>query len=156
MSWSKTICHPVGLGVRMHQLHLCRGVRLPQMGLPVGRGWRPVMLKDRTQVVEHSMTCNTPLWLFLGLDGRSERPPPINRLVTSSPSTYMIAPTLLPLWQPPTLFIIWVLEGGGCGSKCPGNDVKLYLMVRLQFWRSGECGVPLHHHFPLVQSDPEW
>ena len=62
------------------------------------------MLKDRTQVVEQSMTYNTPLWPFLGLDGRSERPTPINRLVTSSPSNYMIAPTL---------FIILVLEGGG-------------------------------------------
>ena len=91
------------------------------------------MLKDRTQVDEQPMTCNIPLWHFLGLDGRSERPPPINRLATSSPSTYMIAPTLLPLWQSPTLFIIWVLEGGGRGYTCPGYDVKLYLMVRFQF-----------------------
>ena len=93
-----------------------------------------------------SSPCNTPLRPLIRLDGRSERPPPINRLVTSSPSTYMIFPTLLPLWQAPTLFIIWVLEGGGCGSTCPGNDVKLYLMVRFQFWRFGECGAPLHHH----------
>ena len=83
------------------------------MGPPVGRGWRPVMLKDGTQVAEQSMTCNTPLRPVLRLDGRSERPPLINRLVTSSLSTYMIAPTLLPLWQAPTLFIIWMLEGGG-------------------------------------------
>ena len=114
----------------MHRLHICRGVRLPQRGPPVGRGWRPVMLKDRTQVVGQFMTCNTPLWPYLGLDWRSERPPTINRLVTSSPSTYMIAPTLLPLWQSPTLFIIWVLEGGGCESTCPGNDVKRNLMVK--------------------------
>ena len=92
------------------------------MGPPVGRGRRPVMLKDRTQVDEQFMTCDTPLWPYLRLDGRSERPPPINRLATSSPSTYMIGPTLLPLWQSPTLFIIWVLEGGGCGSTCPGNE----------------------------------
>ena len=48
--------------------------------------------------------------------------------------------------QFPTHFIIWVLEGGGCGSTCPVNDVKLYLMVRFQIWRFGECGAPLHHH----------
>ena len=114
-------------------------------------------VKDRTQVVEQSMICNNPLWSFLGLDGRLERSPSINRLVTSSHSTYMIFPTLLPLWQSPTnLFIIWVLEGSGCGSTCPGNDVKLYLMVRFQFWRFGECGAPLHHHCSLVHSDPEW
>ena len=103
------------------------------MGPPIGRGWRPVMLKDGVMVDEQSMTCNTPLRPLLRLDGRSERPHPINRLVISSPSTYMIAPTLLPSWQAPTLFIIWVLEGGGCGSICPGNDVKLYLMVKFQF-----------------------
>ena len=57
---------------------------------------------------------------------------------------------------PPTLFIIWVLEGSGCGSTCPGNDVKLYLMVRFQFWRFGECGAPLHHHCSLVHTGPEW
>ena len=28
-----------------------------------------------------------------------------------------------------------------------GYDTKLYLMVRLQFWRSGEYGVPLHCHY---------
>ena len=70
------------------------------------------MLKDGTQVPEQSMTCKTPLWRLLGLDGRSERPPPINRLVMSSPSTYMIVQILLLLWQALTLFIIWVLEGG--------------------------------------------
>ena len=140
----------------MHRLHLGRGVRFPQIGPPVGRGWRPVMLKDGVLVDELSMTCNTPLRPLLRLDGRSETPPPINQLVTSSPSTYMIAPTLLPLWQSPTIFIIWVLEGGGCGSTCPENDVELYLMVRFKFWRFGECGAPLHHHCSLVHSDPEW
>ena len=111
------------------------------MGLPVGRGWRPMMLKNGIQVAEQSMTCNTPLWPFLGLDGRSERPPPINRLVTSSPSTYMIFSTL---------FIIWVLEGDDWGSTCPMNDLKLYLMVRFQFWKFGECGAPLHHNYSSV------
>ena len=95
------------------------------MGPPVGHEWRPVMLKDGTQVAEQPMTCNIPLWPLLSLYGWLEWPPPINRLVTSSPSTYTIAPTLLPSWQVPTLFIIWVLEGGVCGSTCPGNDVKL-------------------------------
>ena len=41
-------------------------------------------------------------------------------------------------------------------STCPGNDVKLYLMVRFQFWRFGECGAPLYHHCSQVYSDPEW
>ena len=91
----------------------CTFAETPPMGPPVGRGWRPVMLKDRTRVDEQFMTCNTPLWPYLRLDGRPERLPPINQLVTSSPSTYMIFPILLPLWQAPTLFIIWVLEGGG-------------------------------------------
>ena len=70
------------------------------------------VLKDVAQVDEQFMTCNTPLWPYLGLVGLSGCRQ-INRLVTSSPSTYMIAPTLLPLWQPPTLFIIYVLVGGG-------------------------------------------
>ena len=93
---------------------------------------------------------SSPLRPLLRLDGRSERPLLINRLVTSSPSTYMSAPTLLPLWQSPTLFIIGVLESGVCGSTCPGNDVKLDLMVRFQFWRFGECGAPLHQPGEVV------
>ena len=60
----------------------------PPTGPPVGCGWRPVMLKDGILVSEQSMTCNTPPWLLLELDGRSERPAPINQLVTSSLSTY--------------------------------------------------------------------
>ena len=33
---------------------------------------------------------------------------------------------------------------------CPGYDTKLHLMVRLQFWRFGECGVPLNClYFPV-------
>ena len=74
------------------------------MGLPVGRGWRPVMLKDGVMVDEQSMTCNTPLRPLLRLDGRLERPPPINRLVTSSPSTYMIAPNPIALMAIPNPF----------------------------------------------------
>ena len=31
-------------------------------------------------------------------------------------------------------------------------DTKLYLVVRLQFWRSGECGD--HCHFSQIYSDP--
>ena len=27
---------------------------------------------------------------------------------------------------------------------CPGYNTKLYLIVRLQFWRSKECEVPHH------------
>ena len=54
------------------------------MGLPVGCGWRPVMHEDGILVAERSMTCNTPLWPLLGLDGRSEGPDLINRLVMSA------------------------------------------------------------------------
>ena len=72
-----------------------------------------MMLKDGILVDEQSMTCNTPLWLLLGLDGQMARwTPLISRLAMSSLSIYMIVPTLLLLWKPPTLFIIWVLEGG--------------------------------------------
>ena len=28
-----------------------------------------------------------------------------------------------------------------------------YLMVRLQFWGYGECGLPLHFHYSKVHSD---
>ena len=37
-----------------------------------------------------------------------------------------------------------------------GYDTKLYLMVRLQFWRSGECIIPFHCHYCWVYSDLEW
>ena len=40
-------------------------------------------------------------------------------------------------------------------KKSPGSYVKLYLMVRFQFWRFGECGAPLHHYCYLIHSDPE-
>ena len=87
------------------------------------------MLKDGTQVGEQSMTCNTPLKSLLRLEGRAERPHPINWLVTSSPSIYMIAPTLLPLWQALTLFIIWVLEGGGSSFGGLGNVEHLFITI---------------------------
>ena len=94
--YTQFVDRPVGWGFIMYQLHLCRGIRLPQMGPPAGRGWRPVMLKAGVMVDEQSMTCNTPLRPLLRLEGLSETPPPINRLVASGPSTYMIVPTLLP------------------------------------------------------------
>ena len=31
-----------------------------------------------------------------------------------------------------------------------------YLMVTLKSWNSGECGVPLHYHYPQIQSGPAW
>ena len=71
------------------------------------------MLKDRILVAEQSMACNISLWSSLGLDELSERPPSINWVIKSSPSTYMIVPTLLSLCQASTHFIIYVLEGGG-------------------------------------------
>ena len=36
---------------------------------------------------------------------------------------------------------------------CPEFDIKLYMMARLQLWRSG---VPLHCHYSQVHSDPKW
>ena len=86
--FSCSVASPIGWGNRIRRLHLCRGVRPSQTGPPVGHGWRPVMLRDGILVVEQTMTCNTPPWPLLELDGRLERPPPINRLVTSSLSTY--------------------------------------------------------------------
>ena len=40
--------------------------------------------------------------------------------------------------------------------RCLGYDTKLYLMVRLQMWRSKECWVPLHCHYSQVHSESEW
>ena len=41
-------------------------------------------------------------------------------------------------------------------SECLGQDNKRHLMVRLQFWRSGECGASLHYHYSHVHLHPEW
>ena len=35
------------------------------------------------------------------------------------------------------------------------HNSKLHLMVRLQFWRSRECGVPFYCHYSQVHSDLE-
>ena len=40
-------------------------------------------------------------------------------------------------------------------KQCSWHDTKLHLMVKLQFWRSGECGIPLHYHYSQVHSDSE-
>ena len=37
-------------------------------------------------------------------------------------------------------------------NKCPGYDTELHLMVRLQSWSFGECGVLLHCHYSQVHS----
>ena len=52
------------------------------------------------------------------------------------------------------------LQGGGGGkgpstNECPIYDNK-YLMVRLQKWNFGECGVPLHYYYFQVHPDQEW
>ena len=85
---SQIILSPVIWGNRIRQLHRWLRVKIPPTGPPVGHGWRHVMFKDGTLVAEQPMTCNTPPWHLLELDGRSERPTLTNRLVTSSPSTY--------------------------------------------------------------------
>ena len=33
------------------------------------------------------------------------------------------------------------------------NNTKLHLMVRIQFWRPGKYGVPLHCHYSQVYFD---
>ena len=39
---------------------------------------------------------------------------------------------------------------------CPGYVTRLHLMVRLEFWRSGECGVLFHCHYSHVHFDSRW
>ena len=36
------------------------------------------------------------------------------------------------------------------------NITLYHRMVRLQFWSSGECGVPFHCHYSQILSDLEW
>ena len=36
-----------------------------------------------------------------------------------------------------------------------GYDIRFHILVRLYFWRSGECGVPLHYYYFQVHYDPE-
>ena len=38
---------------------------------------------------------------------------------------------------------------------CPGYDIKLHLIMRIQFWRSWEYGVLLRCHYSHVHSDPD-
>ena len=40
--------------------------------------------------------------------------------------------------------------------KYTESDTELDLMVRLQSWRFGKCGVLLYCHYSLVHSDLEW
>ena len=62
------------------------------MRLPVGRGWRPVMLKGGILVAEQSLIWQPKRLRALqhstlaltGLDGLSRRPDSINRLVMSA------------------------------------------------------------------------
>ena len=41
-------------------------------------------------------------------------------------------------------------------QRSSGYDTKHQLMVRLQFWRSGDCGIPFHCYYTLVHSNPDW
>ena len=38
----------------------------------------------------------------------------------------------------------------------PGYDTKLHLMMKLKFWRSRECGIPLHYNYSQNHTDLEW
>ena len=40
--------------------------------------------------------------------------------------------------------------------SCPEYNSKLHLMLRLQFYRSGESGVSSDCHYSMVHSDMEW
>ena len=70
---------------------LQRGKTSP-LRLPVGRGWQPIMLKNRILVAEQSLiwqpkrSCDLQhsTLALIGLDGRSQRPDPINWLVMSA------------------------------------------------------------------------
>ena len=80
---------------------------------PVGRGWGLVMLENKILLAEQFLT-RQPKWscdlqhsplAFSELDGQSERPDPINKLVMLSSGTYMIVPTVffkLFSWQTST------------------------------------------------------
>ena len=48
------------------------------------------------------------------------------------------------------------LNGNGIMSSFLGRQFHrstLYLMVRLQFWRFGECGGPIHYHYSQVHPE---
>ena len=40
--------------------------------------------------------------------------------------------------------------------RCHGYDAKFHHVVKLQFWGSEECTIPLHCHCSLVHSELEW
>ncbi len=70
--------------------------------LPLGHGWRPIMLQDKILMTEQSviwqLKCSHDLkhstLVLIGLDTLLERSDPISWLLMSSPSTYMIVPTM--------------------------------------------------------------
>ena len=41
-------------------------------------------------------------------------------------------------------------------KKVSWYDIKQHLMVRLQFWKSGEFAELIHSHYSQVHSDTEW
>ena len=47
------------------------------------------------------------------------------------------------------------LQRGKIPKKCPDFDTKQHWMVKLQFWRLGECEVLLYCHYSAVNSAPE-
>ena len=56
----------------------------------------------------------------------------------------------LPSWLRQKNTLTTSLQRGKCYPP------KNYLMMSIQSWRSGKCGVPFHNHFCQVHSDSEW
>ena len=118
--------HPVAWGSRIRQQKL-RPHSHPPTRPPIGRGWSAVMLESGILVAEQfdDLTAKVVKWPATIHFGpywarRSERPDPINRLVMSSPSIYLIVPNVffkLLLEQTSTqpYFILMVLEDIGLG-----------------------------------------
>ena len=53
--------------------------------------------------------------------------------------------------------VVSVSRDSACICICyTSNDTKLKLLVMLWSQSSGRCGVPLHCHYFLAHTDPEW
>ena len=77
---------------------------------------------------------------------------------TNSILLFLMAKSIiLNTWQNCEIFYFYQHKYNSLTSwtfLCSGYDTKLNLMVRLLFWRFGECRVPLHCYYSLVHSDP--
>ena len=105
-------------------------------------------------LTEWSMTCNTRLWFLLGLTGGSDRPDPINRLVSSYPSTclFIFSWTYDPIYScrtiPKTLFspVDWV-------CKTPQRVSRIYHLT-IWWWGSSNAGDLRNADCPFIAIAP--